>query len=54
MNSEVNKDLVADSIINIVKKYIAFSVKGVFISSFTVNTRRNSAFISAVNKDFKA
>ena len=53
MNSEVNKDLVADSIINI-KKCIAFSVKGVFISSFTVNTRRNSAFISAVNKDLKA
>ena len=47
MNSEVNKDFVADSIINIAKECVDFGVKSVFISSFTANTRRNSDFISS-------
>ena len=54
INSEVNKDLVADSIINIARERVAFGVKSVFISSLEVNTRRNSVFISAVNRIFKA
>ena len=54
INSEVNKDLVADSIINVARECVAFGVKSVFISRLTVNTRRNSAFISAVNKTLKA
>ena len=41
INSEVNKNLVADSIINIAGERIAFGVKSVFISSFMVNNRRN-------------
>ena len=53
-NSEVNKDLAADSIINIPKECVVFTVKSVYISSFTVNTRRNSTFISAVKKALKA
>ena len=54
INSEVNKDLEADSIINIARECVAFGVKSVFISSLTVNTQRNSAFISAVNKTLTA
>ena len=53
-NSEVNKDLAADSIINTTKECIVFTIKSVYISSFTVNTRRNSTFISAVKKALKA
>ena len=54
INEEVNKDLVANSIINIATECVAFAVKSVFISSLTVNTRRNSTFINAVNKTLKA
>ena len=53
-NSEVNKDLLAASIINIVRECVPLGVKTVFISSLTVNSRRNLAFISAVNKTLKA
>ena len=53
-NSEVNKDLRADSIINIARECFVFGVETVFISSLTVNTRCNSVFISAVNKTLKA
>ena len=52
MNSEVSKGLVADSINNIAKQYIALGVKSVILS-LTVNTRRNSAFTSVVNKALK-
>ena len=38
INSEVNKNLVADSIINIARECVAFGVKSVFISSLMVNT----------------
>ena len=37
VNSEVNKNLVADGIINIARECVAFGVKSVFISSLTVN-----------------
>ena len=37
VNSEVNKNLVADGIINIATECVAFGVKSVFISSLTVN-----------------
>ena len=53
INSEVNKDLVVDSIINIARECVAFGVKSVFISSLTVNSWRNSAFISTVKKTLK-
>lgn len=38
INLEVNKDLVADSIVNIAGDCVAFGVKTVFMSSLTVNT----------------
>ena len=53
INSDTNKDLVADSIINIAIEGIAFSVKSLFISSLTVNNGRNWAFINGVNKTVK-
>ena len=54
INSGVNKDLVADSIINIVRECVVFGLKTVFISSLTVNSRRNLAFIIVGNKTLKA
>ena len=54
INLEVNKDLVADSIINIATECVAFGVKSVFISSLTVNTLLNFVFINAINKTLKA
>ena len=54
INSEVKKDLEADSIINIATECVSFDAKSVFISSLTVNTERNLAFISAVNNALKA
>ena len=54
INSEVKKDLEADSIINIATECVFFDAKSVFISSLTVNTERNLAFISAVNNALKA
>ena len=50
LNSEANEDLIAESVIDITKECISFGVKGVFISSVVVNTRRKSTFISEYNK----
>ena len=49
LNAEDDKDLIAENVINIAKECVRFGVKVVFVSSATVDTRRNSAFISAVN-----
>ena len=49
LNAEADKDLIAESVIDIAKECARFGVKDAFVSSVTVNTRRNSAFISAVN-----
>ena len=38
INSEVNKDLAVDRIINTVRECVAFGVKSVFVSSLMVNT----------------
>ena len=48
-NAEGDKDLTAESIIDIAKECFRFGVKDVFVSSVTVNVRRSSAFISAAN-----
>ena len=49
LNAEGNKDLVADSVIDIAKECVRLGVKDVFVSTLTVNTRRSSAFFSAGN-----
>ena len=49
LNAEGDKDLIAESVIDIAKECVRLGVKDVFVSSVTVNTRRSSAFISAVN-----
>ena len=49
LNAEGDKDLIAKSVIDIAKECVRLGVKDVFVSSVTVNTRRSSAFISAVN-----
>ena len=49
LNAEGDKDLIAESFIDIAKECVRLGVKDVFVSSVTVNTRRSSAFISAVN-----
>ena len=49
LNAEDDKDLIAESAIDITKECVRLGVKDVFVSSVTVNTRRSSAFISAVN-----
>ena len=49
LNSEGDKDLIAESAIDIANKCVRLDVKDEFVSSITVNTRRSSAFISAVN-----
>ena len=53
LNAKVNKDLIAESVIGIAKECVRFNVKDVlkdvFVCRVTVNTRRCSAFISAVN-----
>ena len=49
LNAEGDKDLIAESVIDIAKECVRVGVKHVFVSSVTVNTRRSSAFISAVN-----
>ena len=48
LNAEADEDLIAESVIHIAKECVRFDVKDVFVSSVTVNTRRSSAFISAV------
>ena len=50
LNAEAEKDLIAKSVTDIAtKECIRFGVKDVFVSSVTINTRRSSAFISALN-----
>ena len=49
LNVECDKDLITESVIDIAKECVRFGVKDVLVSSRTVNTRRSSAFISAVN-----
>ena len=49
LNAEGDKDLIAESVIDIAKECVRFGVKDVFVSSVTVNTRYSSAFISAVS-----
>ena len=49
LNAGGDKDLIAESVIDIAKECVRLGVRDVFISSVTVNTRRSSAFISAVN-----
>ena len=49
LNVEADKDLIAESVIDIAKECVRLGVKDVFVSRVTVNTRRSSAFISAVN-----
>ena len=48
-NAEGDKDLIAESVIDIAKECFQLGVKDVFVSSVMVNTRRSSAFISAFN-----
>ena len=49
LNAGGDKDLIAESVIDIAKECVRLGVRDMFISSVTVNTRRSSAFISAVN-----
>ena len=48
-NPEDDKDLIAESVIDIAKECFPLGVKDAFASSVKVNTRCSSAFISAVN-----
>ena len=48
-DTKTDKDLIVESVIDIPKECVLFGVKDLFVSSVTVNTRRSSAFISAVN-----
>ena len=50
INTEADKDLIAESVMDIAKECVWFGTKDVFVSSATVNIRRNSASISVVNK----
>ena len=45
LNAEADKDLIAESVIDIAKKCVRFGVKDVFVSSVTFNTRHGSTFI---------
>ena len=54
LNAEGDKDLIAESVIDIAKECVRFGVKDIFVSSVTVNTRRSSALISAVNNILQA
>ena len=49
-DTEADKDLITDSVIDIAKECVQFDVKDIFVFSLTVNTRGSSVFISAVNK----
>ena len=49
LNAEGDKDLIAESVINVAKECVWLGVKDVLVSSVMVNTRRSSAFFSAVN-----
>ena len=50
LNAQADKDLIAESVIDIAKECVRFGVKNVFIFSVKVNTRRSSAFINAFFK----
>ena len=50
LNAQADKDLIAESVIDIVKECVRFGVKNVFVFSVKVNTRRSSAFINAFFK----
>ena len=45
-----DKDLILEGVTDIAKESVRFSVKDLFVSSVTVDTRRSSTFISAINK----
>ena len=49
LNAKADKDIIIESVIDIAKECVRFGVKDVFVSSVTVNARRSSTFISAVN-----
>ena len=53
LNTEGDKGLIAESVIDIAKEYVWFGVTDVFVSSVTANTRCSFAFISAVNNILK-
>ena len=38
LNAEADKDLIAESVLDIAKEFVRFCVKDVFVSSVTVNT----------------
>ena len=50
LKTEADEYLTAKSVTDIEKECVWFSVKDVFVSSATVNTRCSSAFISPVDK----
>ena len=49
LNTEADKGLIAESVIDIAKECVRLGVKDVFVSSVMVNTQRCSAFTSAIN-----
>ena len=49
LNTQDDKDLIAESVIDIGKECVRFGMKDVSVSGVTVNTRGSSAFISVVN-----
>ena len=53
LDAEADKYLAIESVIDIAKECVRFGGKDAFISSVTVNTRRSSVFISAVNNIFQ-
>ena len=53
LNTEVDKDVIAESVIGIAKECVRFGVNNAFVSNVTVNTRGNSAFIAQLIEFFK-
>ena len=53
LNADADKDLIAESVLEIAKECVCVGVKDLFVSSVTVNTPRSSAFISAVNNSLQ-
>ena len=49
LDTETDKYLTAESVIDIAKECVRFGVTDILIFSVTVNARRSSTFISAVN-----
>ena len=50
LKTEADEDLMTKIVTDIAKECVRFSEKDVFVSSVTVKTRCNSAFICAVNE----